>query len=375
MSSAQVHVLTFLSKTHLEKGRYAVSVEVTQKKKSESVKKKRKSEEQGYMELECVVGSCSPEFELPLKNKKCDIQFTVFGALKPQSELEKGEDIIEYNESLGECRRLLTLVPTYDEAADGNATIKFKVDGKVKHTVTIHDVPATRSLSTSTSSSSSSFVDVRGAERQTSVRSNASSSFRSNASSQSFSSMEQSLPGANDTINEGSAREHYASASGEGHWKDDNPEAVPMPPRSLDQRIGDIAIRDRGPDVVPANDPDPNETAYDKLLCNESLSTLSWALSPADANRLLIGLGVPNQVHAHNQKNHAGDVVSGNYESFRYWRSQKKSRRQQHEASNQQMYEDLILELDDIGRKDLKIVVKRALEENKKLEKNDFKHL
>ena len=111
------------------------------------------------------------------------------------------------------------------------------------------------------------------------------------------------------------------------------------------------------------------------MLCNESLSALSSALSPSDANRLVIGLGVPNHIHAQNQRNHTGDVVTAIYESLRYWRGQKSSTRQAHEASNQLMFEDLVKELDDSGRKDLKVVLKRALEENRKLGKKDFTHL
>lgn len=87
----------------------------------------------------------------------------------------QGEDILEYNESLSECRKLFTFVPTNDTASNGTATIKFWVEGKVKNTVTIHDVPV-RSCSTGRSSSSSSF---REDALQTSLRSNESSVFES----------------------------------------------------------------------------------------------------------------------------------------------------------------------------------------------------
>lgn len=419
-TSTQVHVLTFLSKTHFDKGRFAVSVEVIRKKTVDSVKQKRKAEEQVYIEHENVVGSCSPEFELPLKEKKCDIQFSISGALKPRSELEPGEDILEYSESLGECRKHLSLVPTYDEKSEGNATIKFKVDGRVKHTVTIHEVPTIRTVSIS--SNSSSFADVTGAtSRQTSV-------FSSSVSSQSFGSLDPSLSYSNDaddSVDAGTVREHNSSSSGDGHCSG-SVEADRIPDDSLDrypplnQAMGNLvlnnprhpgpnvvppvnpagpqagqfvhlgvnyvrpqvgpqdgpqAVPPKGPQVVPPAGGQNIESAYDKILCNESLSTLAWALPPADANRLLIGLRVPNPVLQTNKSNHPGDVVSANFQSFLHWRSQRRSQKQEHEASNQNMYEDLLMELHDMGRKDLKVVLKRTLEANKKLEKNDFSHL
>lgn len=115
-------------------------------------------------------------------------------------------------------------------------------------------------------------------------------------------------------------------------------------------------------------------SAYDKILCNESLNTLSQALTPADANRLIIGLGVPNATREHNHKNHQNDVVTANYESLRYWRNQRRSQRQEHEASNQHLFEDLLSELDACGRKDINVWIKQTLEKDKKLEQRDFKH-
>lgn len=39
---------------------------------------------------------------------------------------------------------MLDLTPTYNSKSNGMAFIKFWVDGNVKHTVTIHDVPTTK---------------------------------------------------------------------------------------------------------------------------------------------------------------------------------------------------------------------------------------
>jgi hypothetical protein len=89
---------------------------------------------------------------------------------------------------------------------------------------------------------------------------------------------------------------------------------------------------------------------------------------------LLIELQVPDSVFQTNKSNHPGDVVSANYQSFLQWRSQRRSKRQEHEASNQYLYEDLLNGLCNIGRNDLKVVLKRTLEANKKLEKNDVPH-
>lgn len=52
--------------------------------------------------------------------------------------------MLEFRESLSECRKMIHLVPTYDADSGGTATIKFKVDKRVKHTVYIHNVPTER---------------------------------------------------------------------------------------------------------------------------------------------------------------------------------------------------------------------------------------
>lgn len=360
-----IQLLTLLSKVQAEEGRFAFSFDVLPRKNIEDIKKKRRAEDGVYVENKNVVGGCSPEIEVPLNNRKCEIQVAITGALKPLSEFEEGEDIIEYNQALSECRRLLTLVPTYVPSAEGIATIKFKIGGKVKHTVTVHDVPVTKNHHRTILSSS-----FYGENPDACKNENQPASLSSDISVVQGTYLQYSSVDG-DEVDTGSVREVYTSVSGEGHYTDGKAMAQPVPPRSLKERIERMNIQQRGPDVVP---PDA-ETAYDRMLCNESLNTISWALTPTEANRLLIGLGVPNSIHSHNQKNHVGDVVSGNYESLRYWRNQQKSRRQQQEVGNQQLYEDLLLELDDIGRKDLKTIIKRALELNKKLEKSDLSHL
>jgi hypothetical protein len=67
-----------------------------------------------------------------------------------------------------------------------------------------------------------------------------------------------------------------------------------------------------------------------------------------------------------------GDVVTGNFESLRHWRSMKISRRGVHEVGNKTLFEDLLVELDDIGRKDIKSTIKTVLDQGRKLEKRDF---
>jgi hypothetical protein len=67
-----------------------------------------------------------------------------------------------------ECRKILSLIPVYDGSEDDTATIKFKVDDEIKHTVHIHEIPTEKSQdlsqsqrSTNSSISNSSFRTAR----------------------------------------------------------------------------------------------------------------------------------------------------------------------------------------------------------------------
>lgn len=85
---------------------------------------------------------------------------------------EKGEDVLEFNEAQGECRKIITLVPTYDESSGDTGFIKFKVDDEVKHTVYVHDVPTEKDMNRSTSSSGSSYMIITGSSKRLSIGSN-----------------------------------------------------------------------------------------------------------------------------------------------------------------------------------------------------------
>lgn len=371
-----VVILTLVSQTHVEQGRYALSFDVIPKKKTKSVLKERKAEEQVYKEYASLAGGVSPEIELKLNNKQCDIKITVTGALKPQTEFDEGEDILEYKDSR-ECRKLLTFVPTYDAGSDGTATVKFKVEGKVKHTVHIHNVPTERpgqnpkSFDKQTSTRSRSSLNSEIMDKSLSIRSNAScQSIQSEVSNDS-----------NDCVMAGSARESTVTSGGEANnGPDGKPQAIPVPPSPPTGPLNNLSIGDgkaKGPTVLPPDgsasfDDVTGHTAYDKILSNESLNTLAYALPPSDANKLVIGLGVPHSIHQINLKNHMGDVVTGNFESLRHWRSMKTSRRGEHEVGNKTLFEDLLVELDDIGRKDIKSTIKTVLDQGRKLEKRDF---
>lgn len=115
--------------------------------------------------------------------------------------------------------------------------------------------------------------------------------------------------------------------------------------------------------------------AYSKILCNTSIHALSRALPPSDANSLLILLGVPDKIRIQNQMNHNGDVVAGTNASLRYWITQGESGKQPNKTNLQHLFNDLLDELGGLGRQDLKAVIERAFEMNKKLDKNDFVHL
>lgn len=128
--------------------------------------------------------------------------------------------------------------------------------------------------------------------------------------------------------------------------------------------------------VEPTTETSTGEViAYRKILCKKSLLVLSRALAPSDACGLLILLGVPDSVRKQNQKNHQGDVVAATYESLCYWIKHGKSGKQQNESNLQNLYNDLLNEFGDIGRQDLKAVIKRAFEKNKELDKSDFIYL
>lgn len=122
-------------------------------------------------------------------------------------------------------------------------------------------------------------------------------------------------------------------------------------------------------DVVPREN---SESGYRKILSNKSMHVLSKVLSPEEGNGLLINLGVPDATRKQNQNNHQGNVVEATYESLRYWIKQEKSGKQQEEAN---LYNNLLDQLSEIGREDIKAVIKKAFEMNKELEKNDFVHM
>lgn len=114
-------------------------------------------------------------------------------------------------------------------------------------------------------------------------------------------------------------------------------------------------------------------TAFDKIVCDESLSALAAALQPSQANMLVRGLRVPDSIQAINQTNHPKDVVSAVFHSLKYWRAKKTSRQDFQGTSNQELYDDLIRKLEDIGRSDIAILIRKKLAAMKKLEHDDFK--
>ncbi|XP_045172518.2 uncharacterized protein LOC123534358 [Mercenaria mercenaria] len=364
MTTAQVNIITLISQTHLQRGRYSLSFDVTNKDNTRTTIEKRESEKLVYIEEHCMTGGgCSPEIELHLNNGKCKIKFLVSGALKPSAPLEKGEDVLEYNEAQGECRKFLSLVPTYDVSLGDVATVKFKVGDEVKHTVHIHDVPTERrsDLNLSIASNDSSYLNVSGASQ------------RSMGDSLNSSSSTTDCTVENEGV-AGSVREMRDSTTGGG---DVDKKLQAKPFFSLGDAVSGLRIGDRqdgGPTGVPAL-PLQTETASDKVLCDESLGALVGALSPSQASMLLIGLGVPTGIQSQNRENYSKDIVTANFHSLKYWRSKKTSRKELMETSSQQLYEDLIKQLEDIGRKDIASIIKTKMAADKKLEHDDFNKL
>lgn len=180
---------------------------------------------------------------------------------------------------------------------------------------------------------------------------------------------EQMTPGK--TI--GSVRENLASGSGEGHSSDSQLQAAPIPPENPgNEKAEKMVSKDMGPKVETDGEDPGTDTAHSKILSSKSLLALAGALTPSDAHNLLINLGVPDAIRKQNQKNNQWDFVAGTYDSLIYWKKRGKPGKKQKEAEPD-LYNDLLDELVDIGRTDLKHVIERAFEKNRKLEKNEFK--
>ena len=76
--------------------------------------------------------------------------------------LQKRENILEFNETQAECRKQLSLGPSYDGSGNDTGTVKFKVGDEIKHTVHIHDIPTTKNqdLNQNTGSTTSSISNA-----------------------------------------------------------------------------------------------------------------------------------------------------------------------------------------------------------------------
>jgi hypothetical protein len=92
--------------------------------------------------------------------------------------LQQGEDVLVFNEAQVECRKILSLIPVYNGSEDDTATIKFKVDDEIKHTVHIHEIPTQKSqgLSQSLKSTGSANSSINDSSFRTAPESMGSSS-------------------------------------------------------------------------------------------------------------------------------------------------------------------------------------------------------
>lgn len=88
---------------------------------------------------------------------------------------------------------------------------------------------------------------------------------------------------------------------------------------------------------------------------------------------LVRGLRVPDSIQSINQANHPKDVVSAVFHSLKYWRAKKSSRQDLQGTSSQELYDDLLRKLEDIGRSDITMLIRKKITANKKLEHDDFK--
>ncbi|XP_060561576.1 uncharacterized protein LOC132721312 [Ruditapes philippinarum] len=363
MTETHANIITLLSKPHLNKGRYAVSIDATSKDDPGAIIEKRRDEKLEYIEDHVMTGGgCSPQIELHLNRGKCKIQILISGALKPSAKLEKGEDVLVFNEAQGECRKILSLIPVYDGSEDDTATIKFKVDDEIKHTVHIHEIPTEKSqdLSQSLKSTRSANSSINDASFRTAPESMASSSSSSDFTDES-------------TLMQGSVRQTRVSTSG-GESARSNLCADPVPPKDsgLDDAVGGMRLSDNapGPTVVPQEDP-----AYDKILLDDSLLALIGGLSPSDASLLLTSLLVPTHIQGQSRFNNSQNIVAANFTSLKHWKSKKTSRKDLPDTTNRQLCEDLITALEGIGRKDIVRLIKLKLQANKALGHDDFSDL
>ncbi|KAL4223941.1 hypothetical protein ACF0H5_017400 [Mactra antiquata] len=344
---AYVKLLTTICSTQYENGRYTLSFDAIKgqdERRLTSIKNKRR--EENYKELACIAAPCSGDFDVSLTDNKCVFKFTVSGALKPSSPLEKGEDVVEYNHKQVDSRKILHLSPTYDEGSGGEAVIKFWYNDVVKHSVIIHNVPVTK-LSTSGSSASG---------------------FEGSQTQQKYLDLCDG-----ETISQGTVRTSGRGASFQNM-------AIGEPPRP------------QGPTYVPAQSPpaqspvtcmseeydeytDKGNTAFDKILSNTSLQNLVYALTPQDCSQLHINLNVPHSIIQTNNKNHPGDISTANYHSLLHWRGENNGSNQPAQNRNKALFEELVDKLDRIKRRDIAETLKTVIQLNKELDKSDFKHI
>lgn len=401
-STTLVNIVTQPVKMDNQNGRYRLKFIVSPLDKT-SLFLTQQEEEANENEID---GQCSSDIELRLKHNRCDIQFSVSGALIPRAELEKGEDIIQFSTVFGDAKQKeISLKPTYDQESDGIATIKFKVDGNVEHTVHIFDIPTEDKTGNSrgesiyvggkvyaTDRSPGSLPQKLPSElehygetrtkifskslpttRQSATRLRNRSSSEKTAESRRSRTVRKSESPASDrsrftqnvTISSDQKSEKHDFISG-GVFASDDADFSDASDKM------DVSDRSNKEETTVAEGPAEAYSAYKKILSDKSLLMLVRAMDVSQANMLLVCLEVPSETLRHFQRNHPHDVVSANLDGLSLWRNQNTQGSADGEAYRK-LYYDLLEELKGVHRTDLVNVLECVLPQNRQLVAEDFR--
>ena len=106
---------------------------------------------------------------------------------------------------------------------------------------------------------------------------------------------------------------------------------------------------------------------YFEVMKNTSLEALAGALDPNTASRLIIGLGVPNNVLSIARRDNPGDTVHATYSLLVRWRNSG-------QQDTVKAYKELVQELESIGRREIAHMLKQKVNDGTPLTRADFEN-
>lgn len=101
---------------------------------------------------------------------------------------------------------------------------------------------------------------------------------------------------------------------------------------------------------------------------NTSLEALAGALDPNIASRLIIGLGIPNNVLSIARRDNPGDTVYATYSLLVRWRNNSGHQ------NTVRAYNELVQELESIGRRDIAHKLKQKVHDGTPITRADFEN-